>query len=248
MADASQERHLYDKKILKKHVRTGSTEGGACLNRHISGVTVSSCSHRWQAKMRASEPTDSGWYNWPAYDGAAPKGAWDVSASMSDKNFSESFSVPYVHNGHHILPNAVLNECIDEATTRDARLRDLVRIGLLDGKYNLNHKLNMIILPKERYVSDALKLPRHLHYNQMKHAAYSRKVKARVLEVIDAYQKQIKLENCKEAPDVDFDRKTLETISNTMRVAIRAWGVASAPRTLTAMTNRFIAQVTGWTT
>jgi hypothetical protein len=82
----------------------------------------------------------------------------------------------------------------------------------------------------------------------MKHAAYSRKVKNQVFRVIDAYQQQIKLEDCKAAPDVDFNQAQLEEISTLMRVAIRAWGVASAPRTLTAMTSKFIAQATGWTT
>jgi hypothetical protein len=246
MSDPSQDRHLYDKKILKKHNRTGSTEGGACLNRHISKVTVSSCSHRWQAKMRAAN-ADSAWYNWPAYQDAGVKeGLWNVSENMGHANFSRSFAVPYVHNGHHIVPNSVLNDSITEAATRDYRLYDLVRIGLLDAKYNLNHMINMIILPKDRNVASALKLPRHLHLNQMKHSAYSRKVKKKVVEIIDAYQKQIKLEDCKNAPDVDFDKAQLERISNIMRTAIRAWGVAEAPRTLTAMTNRFITMVTGW--
>lgn len=54
------------------------------------------------------------------------------------------------------------------------------------------------------------------------------------------------LQNCKKAPDVAFSKAQLETISTTMRRAIRAWGIAEAPRTITSMSARFISLITGW--
>jgi len=167
---------------------------------------------------------------------------------MTDPNFSDSARVPYYHQAHHILPNAVLNTSIDDAAEQaGARLYRLVRIGLLNAMYNLNYKDNMIILPMDRDVSMAIKLPRHLHLNQMKHAAYSKLIKSRVAPVIQDYASLIDDGEEHEEPSEEFDKEQLEAIPPPMRRAIRAWGVQQAPRTVTAMSRKFVLRVTGWT-
>jgi hypothetical protein len=180
--------HHQDADFLKKHIKTGSTEGGACLNRHEGRQANNSCSHIWQAQVKA-ETEDKPVYRYPKYaslvgktfqtgarkswkkqtifprgmqlTASGPKpGDWDPGAHG---NFTD-WRKPYWHNAHHIVPNAVLNGSIEEAgsETGDSRVVLLVRSGLLGAKYNLNHKKNMIILPMGREVAAGLGLPRHL--------------------------------------------------------------------------------------
>lgn len=229
-------KHAFDSKFLKAHVKTGGTEGGACLNRHISGVTRSSCSHRWQAWNRAKD-ADSSWYNLsetrvknlrakPGWGRISRGNNWGLSHGT---NFQKKCRNPYHHNAHHILPNAVLNGCIDKASKAGGpRLKILVRAGILKAKYNLNHKHNMIILPLDQRVGWALKLPIHLEKGARAHEEYSAAVRVRVNKVIQKYAKALKSAadpKKHDASPADFSRSALEDISKGMRSAIRAWGM-----------------------
>lgn len=228
--------HAFDSKFIKGHNKTGGTEGGACLNRHISGVTASSCSHRWQAWNRAKD-SDSSWYEvyseiqvknlrtLPGWSRVSNGDDWSLTHG---KNFQKKCRDPYHHNGHHILPNAVLNGCLEEASKDGGpQLKILVRAGLLKAKYNLNHKNNMIILPLNRRVGWALDLPIHLAKDARAHEEYSAAVRERVSTVIQEYANALKSgakpEEHEPSP-ADFSRASLEDISEGMRDAIRAWG------------------------
>jgi hypothetical protein len=177
-------RHKSDSKFLKKHVETGSVEGGACLNRHRSDVAAKSCSHRWQAFKKAEE--NAQWYDYPAYKalvwkpGSTPiqtaqwghfldilwrplQGSWDLhSSSWGFPNFQCWSRAPYWHQAHHLIPNGVLNDCITERAKENRSLYFTVRSGLLGALYNLNHKDNVVILPMGKVVAAALGLPRHI--------------------------------------------------------------------------------------
>jgi hypothetical protein len=228
-------KHAFDKSLLKLHERTGSTGGGACLTRHVSNVTTSSCSHRWQARERAAT-NDSAWYNGIV----SPR--WDVV----DGNFDGKCRKPYYHQAHHIVPNRVLAGCIYKAAEESASftLYKLIRMGLLEAKYNLNHKDNMIILPMGKYVAKRLKLPRHLSAGARAHDDYSDKVKKKVKKVIDEYKELVKksVPECDKPPPAKLAKKNLETVSTKMRNAIRAWGVLTAPKTLDEMTEEHFAE------
>lgn len=226
-------KHAFDKKILDLHKKESGTEGGACLNRHISGVSKSSCSHRWQARERAAEAPDQAWYN-----GKRP--GWDVVG----QNFMKSSRRPYWHQAHHIIPNRVLNGCILDAATQSKSftLYRLIRIGLLDAKYNLNHKTNMILLPMSERTAAFLKLPKHLEAGARSHEDYSNQVKEKVDEVIRSYKRVA--EDAKEdhkAPPADLAKSGLERISRLMRKAIRAWGESQDGGLLDQMTSAHIA-------
>jgi hypothetical protein len=230
-------KHNLDRKFIKKHQRTGSTEGGACLNRHIWQVTRSSCSYRFQARERAAND-DSGWYNFPAYKNLVgtqlgarffkkkmpTAGSWDVKG----KNFKKA-NRPYYHQSHHILPNGVLNDCIEDVVKRakdkGPALRILIRGGLLEAKYNLNHKTNMIILPMTKVVSHVIKLPIHVAGGMKSHAAYSATCEVQVNKVMRDFARLLKkaTEDHPENPG-ELSRAKLEQISNNLRRAIRAWG------------------------
>ncbi len=222
-------KHAFDKNLLKLHKPTGSTEGGACLTRHISNVTHSSCSHRWQARQRAAT-TDGAWYN------GINSPRWDVVAG----NFDGKCRKPYYHQAHHIVPNRVLEGCIYQAAKESASftLYKLIRMGLLEAKYNLNHKDNMIILPMGKFVAKRLKLPRHLNAGARAHDDYSKKVKNEVQKVIDEYKELVKkaTPECDKPPPADLAKESLVEVSTMMRHAIRAWGELTAPKTLDEMT------------
>ena len=169
-----------------KHVKVdGSTEGGACLTGHESGrksappgyVTEVSCNYRWQGFKRALD--DKSIYNnkapvgkrvtqtaWGRAGGRgwnqpAAKSAWNVTAT--GVNFRTSCNKPYWHEAHHIVPNGELRDSINAVGKgkQSGIYRAVIRLGLLEEKYNLNHKPNMIILPMDGNVAKHVGLPRH---------------------------------------------------------------------------------------
>lgn len=257
--------HHLDARFLKKHVKTGSTEGGACLTRHEKRQPDNSCSHIWQAYVKATEADGKALYDWPKYQslvgktyktgarhakqGIFPRGlaisdtgpqphAWDVGGS----NF-QSWITPYWHNAHHIIPNGVLAHCIAAAADGDTKLTLLLRAGLLGAKYNLNHKINMIILPMAEDVARALGLPRHLIGPQKggggevrSHTSYSDKVKDRLGGVMDDYKKVLEQKGEDHpAPPNELSKEKLEKCSQDVYESIKAFGKAQPGAPLSAM-------------
>lgn len=247
-----EKRHQYDAEILEKHVQQGDTEGGACLNRHVSYYARQSCSHRFQGRERASGE-DRTWYEWPAYRagvraglecrcqtcspdgvkrGVVGPGHWDPQGA---ENYKYRCSRPFLHQAHHLIPNSVLNGCIMRAAEsaerkRTPKLYKLIRRGLLEAKYNLNHKKNMIILPMLREYGTALRLPTHLRPGARDHPVYSNLARTMVNEVIAEYARVLdKGEDDKEhdAPPNKLARAKLERASKQLRVLVRSWGQIS---------------------
>ena len=224
--------HAFDKNFIKKHEQAaGSTEGGKCLNRHVSRVKENSCSHRWQAWKRAVA-SETVWYN--AYGDAhkvfnppPPAGSWDLTQGT---NFRKSSRKPYRHNGHHIVPNGILRDCINDAVAqagdKGPALRILIRGGLLDAGYNLNHMINMIILPSDQRVAWVLKLPAHVEKGKRAHEEYSAAVQTGVDKVVREFAKAMAqdIEDHK-AVAKKLAKQKLENESKRFRRAIRAWGV-----------------------
>ena len=252
----SKEQHNWDDKNLKgKHKPVkGSTEGGACLNRHDGSreqngrgaLKAVSCNHRWQGFKKALEKQAT--YNWPAYEALsknktlamalrarsgtrrvpAPNGenkAWDVTAQGN--NFRTSCNVPFWHEAHHLVPNSVLKSCIakvgDGKPLQDVYVKK-IRSGLLKEKYNLNHKLNMILLPMDKKVARALKLPRHrLTAEHRSHKAYSNHVRDKLKEYLKPVQKAVQKH---EGPPADYKacKALIEELSETLYEKILSAG------------------------
>jgi A nuclease family of the HNH/ENDO VII superfamily with conserved AHH len=263
--------HHQDANFLKKHKKEAGTDGGACLNRHERREENNSCSHIWQAVVRA-ETDDKSLYKWPTYQplegkrfetgarwnkkqtaifprgmGITRKGPkpheWDPGVGG---NFKDS-RVPYWHNAHHIVPNAVLNGSIQEAgdTAEDRRVVLLIRSGLLGASYNLNYKDNMVILPMGKQVAAAMGLPRHLvgdkpRSGQAKefrsHADYSAEVKKRVEKVISKYLKNLDVDPKKHLkPPNELAKDQLEKCSSDIRISIVEFGSANGGKPLVDM-------------
>ncbi|MFP2928407.1 AHH domain-containing protein [Pyxidicoccus sp. 3LG] len=197
-----------------------------------------SCNYRWQGFKRALDEPRS--YNWPRYKSlseelsrrpsmvllartvgskmkvAAPKqGDWDVGEG--GKNFRTSCNVPYWHEAHHIIPDSILSASIaglGEGTPQKTEYKKMARGGLLDEHYNLNHKLNLILLPMDETISMTLGLPRHrITADVFSHSAYSDKVKRMVDEALRPVQKKLQKH---EAPDYKACKGDLEGISRKL--------------------------------
>ncbi|MCI0640689.1 MAG: AHH domain-containing protein [Gemmataceae bacterium] len=246
--DPSAERHSFDVLLVGGHIKIkNNTEGGACLNRH-EGRKPNSCSHIWQGVKKAQD--DCGLYNWPAYaflalqktfkTGERKRGRrtakapgpyeWDLGR---DGNF-DHFKKPYWHNHHHVLPNGILNGCLENAK---ADVSVLMRRELLKVKYNLNHKHNLILLPMGEAVASTLGLPRHLRGYESRagepvqtraHPDYSDQIKQKVESVINDFKQAIdKPTEDHEALKGSLAKKKLERISTVTYEKIIAYGKKS---------------------
>jgi hypothetical protein len=260
-----------DASLEGKHIKTGGTEGGACLTRHAGRQENNSCSHIWQAVVRA-ETDDKKWYKAPAYDkligkrfktGArrtardrsifprgmtlskeGPKpGDWDPGKGQNFKDWR----IPYWHNAHHIVPNAVLKGSMMAAAedAGDPRIKAAIESGLLLATYNLNHKINMVILPMGREVAAGLDLPRHLVGDNAgpgekkefrSHKNYSDEVEKRVVKVMQDFVSLFDEDpNEHQKPPNELAKEQLEKCSSDVRKSIKDFGAAKPGAPLVSM-------------
>jgi A nuclease family of the HNH/ENDO VII superfamily with conserved AHH len=127
---------------------------------------------------------------------APTKGTWDVSET--NKNFKRSTVKPYYHNAHHIVTNSELNDALNTVGSDVQSKRPsvdgvrLVRDSLLRAGYNLNYKINMIILPMDREVAKVLGLPKHLAETTSRdHPKYSEMIKKLLRSVMNDLRKEL---------------------------------------------------------
>jgi len=219
-----------------------------CLTRHQKRANGNTCSHQWQAVQQAID--HAGVYNYPTYaalcsDGVSffkpsassarrrrpSKGDWNVGVAG---NF-EHYRVPYWHNAHHIIPNGVLRSGIAKAGKGDARLPRLIKYALLKAEYNLNDKENMVILPMQSIVAQALGLPRHLKGDEVgpgevaelfSHPDYSTQVENKLVPILNKYKRMMAEALKKEhlALPGNLSRSALEQLSINTYIAIITYG------------------------
>jgi hypothetical protein len=253
----AKEEHVLDVQT-GTHVSTSSGDDGACLASHESTYKESdSCSHRWQAYRQAQ--VYKHWYDYPAYaslegsdvlpPSSLPHGrSWDLGASQQwaigeVPNFRRLACAPYWHNAHHVIPRSVLNGCLLDAARTDMRLFWVVRVGLMEAKYNLNHQKNMVILPMRQAVAEALCLPRHIAGidtqpgeipERCDHPAYSALVADKVRPIVRAYADQIdKGVHVNKAGA--FAKAKLERVSSVMYMKLRDWGAVARGLSIDAL-------------
>jgi hypothetical protein len=73
---------------------------------------------------------------------------------------------PWPNNAHHIIPRSTLAEFLvaaaEQGAPNSAEMFDFIVDALLQEKYNLNDKPNVITLPLEDEQAQVMQLPRHL--------------------------------------------------------------------------------------
>ncbi len=226
-------------KIKEKHKRVEE----ACLSGHQGQLKKGdTCSYRWQAYLQAK--LDSGLYNWPAYKSISKEGKnAQVKTAAYEKggkkipswykfeldppgknewnldegdNFTKCY-LPYWHEAHHVIPKGTLQHCLNlvgDGAKDPSGAKLAVFGGLLDEGYNVNNKLNMIILPMDWEVARALQLPKHRKTPQLtNHPAYNGYVFQRLDEFFDAVREAAKEH---ENPKYEACREKLEKLSDKL--------------------------------
>lgn len=164
----------------------------------VTGARVSDRGNFWPPRYAMQHTFDEN-DNWIPYKKRPKPGQWDLGIS---RNF-QHYLKPYWHNAHHIIPNSTLSKAINEAVKDedDARLANMIKGGLLKGEYNLNDKVNMVILPMDKAVGDAMNLPRHIKGHEAgpneddeywNHPDYNRLIQRGLKGVMADYKKAIK--------------------------------------------------------
>jgi len=213
--DKSRQQHSWDLVLMP------DLHPGGCLNRHISEYAQgNTCSHRWQAFEKAIA---SRRYLWPAGEKGPRKGAsWSIS--RTGDNFKKSSGKPFGHEAHHVVPNSELRNAIGDMANENPEafiITLLIRMGLLDEKYNLNDKLNMIILPLGRRHAKVLGLPRHRETGKWHHSAYSKHVRSRLDKIFSPMKPKV-LDHNSDPPDYEDCRQQIEDISTDLYPKILA--------------------------
>lgn len=88
-------------------------------------------------------------------------------------------SVPWPNQVHHVLNHSSLNKVIASFTN----IPQVVNIGLLQEIYNINHKVNAVILPTNEKWTRITGLPTH-----GSHPAYSKRVKGDIEKAMAGYE------------------------------------------------------------
>jgi hypothetical protein len=180
-----------------------------CVTRHIKGYRRgNTCSHRWQAGERAR----------------AENRIPNYHTNRRGYNYSiELFSLvwwPWSNNAHHIIPRSVLANMLDDvsqdAAPESARMFRLAVNGLLTENYNLNAKINMIMLPMVEIDAARMGLPRHLKGKgggAFDHPDYSEIIYLQVLgQVVEKYEGFAKAVKAKKHQEKDPDPPQVRTI------------------------------------
>lgn len=263
--------HFSDADVRNLHQPKGGASEKGCLTRHQSREQGHQCSHQWHAYVKAED--NAAMYNYPAYQTLCGEGSFRTGARISKKgspfppNYAMThmfpmkkrprpgqwdlgikrnylhFTKPYWHNAHHLIPNSTLDTAIRDVSTSDPRLYDLIRGGLLKGEYNLNGKKNMIILPMDQVVAEAMQLPRHLRGHESgpapeywNHPDYNQIVRTRIRPVMNEY-KSLAAQALKDHPAVPnkLAADKLDAVSEEIFGTIRKCGPFIAGKSLDEM-------------
>ncbi len=241
--------HSFFRETYSEHNPVGDYAGGACLTGHHSAWKEKwSCSYRWQGIQNAKDKNEKvynhdenpDWHldavapkvwRWIPVKSIAAGRAGLIVQSIAEgikkgkkkrqvqaKNFTTGYT-PYTNQVHHVVPNNVLKKAILDVTEKKVTLvKDLVD-GLLAAKYNINFKVNMLILPTLDKVCCILGLPKHLG----SHPTYDKNIKSRVNKAVQGYAADIDDEEEHE-PDFDEIRDELEVVSSEVYDSIVAYG------------------------
>jgi hypothetical protein len=218
--DKSRQQHSWDLILMPE------LHPGGCLNRHVSEYADgNTCSHRWQAFEKALA---SRRYHWPEGERGPRKGAnWSIS--RAGDNFKLSSGKPFPHEAHHIVPNSELRNAIGDMATAQAEsfiIILLIRMGLMAEEYNLNDKLNMIVLPLGRRHGKVLGLPRHRETGKWHHNAYSDRIRDRLDKIFGPMKPKV-LDHNSDPPDYEDCRDRIEKISTDVYPQILTCKAAS---------------------
>jgi hypothetical protein len=137
---------------------------------------------------------------------------------------------PYWNNAHHLISKGRFKATI---IGHGAVMSELIQTALLKAKYNINHKLNMLLIPMDKEVAAILGFLRHLQLGhddapvrkeKRAHRIYDKMVigmeKSGLNRIIGNYasiltdvEAQREKDKDHDVPDAELDKKKLERLS-----------------------------------
>jgi hypothetical protein len=155
---------------------------------------------------------------------------------------------PYWNNAHHLIPKGTLKSTILE---QPSEVANLIQQALLEAKYNVNHKVNMLLMPQDKEVAALLGLPRHIQLKEddepdleamcTDHPVYNEMVKtmrsglSKIIgdykEICDDAIKKAKDEGHK-VPNAKLDKSRLERLSRTLLKMLLDAGAAGTGKAI----------------
>jgi hypothetical protein len=163
------------------------------------------------------------------------------------KNFTKD-TWPYWNNAHHLIPKALFLETIEDPNVvPDPDCQSLIQQSLLRAKYNINHHVNVILLPNDKEPARALKLPRHLvledgpdgldDHPKFNHDAYNRNVLDGLKSVINAYKAACEraTEHACETSELTLSKRLLEDLSRQCLEAVLEFGSSHPGEAISSM-------------
>ena len=205
-----------------------------CLSRHQDWERGNTCSHRWQASEKANSES--------RYGSALTHLVQDFPNKKTEflrvgkLQISSVLGVPalvpfgtcwwpWANQAHHIVPNAILRDTVMDFSKDVEGMQDLIFKGLLSEEYNINDKVNMIVLPTKGKDGRAIGLP--IHPNN--HESYSANMRGLVDASVDAIYSPVipdmeKLAKEHEIPEAENLKADLETHSKVLYESIWAYG------------------------
>lgn len=205
------------KKKLSEHAWDDSYQAEehvpGCINRHVSYYAASNpCSHRAQGRLQAQG--EAARYKWPKGTPLPRTAVHGDCNPGTDGNFKDDAHIPYHHEAHHIAANAELRNALSmaaEGIKPKDKVMLMMRAGLMNEGYNLNHKVNMIILPMSLGPVEVLGLPRHRKtVEHRNHPAYSKYIKKELHKAFGWLQEAAKKHKL---PPYKKSKSIVETVS-----------------------------------
>lgn len=249
MAEEESTKHEMFRDLKEKHDPVDSYDGGSCLTAHKSWYEENdSCSYRWQGLKKAEENRDI--YNRHSIKAAHIGGygmPWLKEASLKDGksgkilqklqsttivngvmkrwvkvlNFTNGHK-PYANMAHHVLPVSSLANPISEISKEKPELVNVIAGGLLEEKYNINHKDNIMIMPAEWEDARRIGLPTHPQGNN--HPNYRPEIEAEVKIALNPYRNLSDQGEKHDKAKAKNLKSHLEDISRCMYGALKDYG------------------------
>jgi A nuclease family of the HNH/ENDO VII superfamily with conserved AHH len=177
-----------------------------------------------------------------------PKKSLHGVTSGAIENFVSNAQWPYFFNCHHMIPKGLFNRVIDELAQEhcpDAPTECAlaIRYRLLKAKYNIHHKVNMVMLPNMPAAAGILGLPRHLTRKPQpsektfvqkefrSHQQYDNSVRDLLQNALLPAIKAFVVDSCKMG-DLDLLKADLEIVSQDCFSSILQLGAARDGRPL----------------
>jgi hypothetical protein len=162
-------------------------------------------------------------------------------------NFSQD-TWPYWNNAHHLIPKGLFAAQI---ASQQHPVPNVMSKALMMAQYNINHKINMFMLPQDKEVAQILGLARHIQLRHPEegmaevftdHPSYNHLVEQWLGSIIAKYKEICDTATPEEhkIPNAQLDKAILERLSKILMNLLLAWGKAEAGASLDVRAQTFL--------